>query len=35
MVCCIRGAITINENTKEDVEFLIKSIIEITNKIRK
>ena len=23
------------ENTKEDVEFLIKSIIEITNKIRK
>lgn len=32
MVCCIRGAITINENTKEDVysntEEMLKSIID-------
>ena len=34
----IQGSLRITfgeENTKEDVEFLIKSIIEITNKIRK
>lgn len=32
MVCCIRGAITINENTKEDVysntEEMLKTIID-------